>query len=104
MTKEQDKNKWKNNATLFVPLENVYSINFYPKIERIEGMTPYEIWPCLFTDAMFDNLVEQTQLYATRDKGNHNLYQIRSKVYQFIGILVFSGYPNVPKEKGYCSS
>ena len=32
--------------------------DFYPEIERIEGMTPYEIWSCLFTDAMFDNLVE----------------------------------------------
>ena len=40
MTKEQKKNKWKNNATLFVPLEKVNSINFHPKIERIEGMTP----------------------------------------------------------------
>ena len=47
---------------------------FYPKIEKIEGMTPYEIWSCLFTDAMFDNLVEQTQLYITRDKRNHNFY------------------------------
>ena len=35
MTKEQNKNKWKNNATLFLPLEKVDSINFYPKIERI---------------------------------------------------------------------
>ena len=39
MTKEQDKNKLKNNATLFVLLENMDSINFYPKIERIEGMS-----------------------------------------------------------------
>ena len=35
MTKEQNKNKWKNNATLFLPLEKVDSINFYPKNERI---------------------------------------------------------------------
>ena len=94
----------KNNATLFVPLEKVNSINCYPKIERIEAMNSYETWSCLFTNAMFDKLVEQIQLYATRDKGNHNLYQIRSKVYQFIGILVFSEYRKVPKKRDYCSS
>ena len=60
MTKEQNKSKWKNNATLSVPLAKEDSINFYAKIERIESMTPYEIWSSLFTDAMFDNLVEQT--------------------------------------------
>ena len=94
----------KNNATLFVPLEKVDSINCHPKIERIEGMNPYETWSCFFTNAMFDKLVGQIQLYATRGKGNHNLYQIRSKLYQFIGILVFSGYRKVPKDKDYCSS
>ena len=87
-----------------MPLEEVDSINFYPKIEMIEGMTPFETWSCLFTDAMFDNLVEQTQLYATLDKGNHNFCQIRSKVYQFIGLLVSSGHPKVPQERDHCSS
>ena len=66
-TNEQNKNKWKNNATLFVTLEKVDSINFYTKIEWIEDMTPDETWSCLFTDAMFDNLVERTQFYAIRD-------------------------------------
>ena len=86
-----------------MPLEKVDSINFYPNIQRIEGMTPYEIWSCLFTDAVFDNLVEQNQFYATRDKGNHDFYQITPKVCQFIDILVFSGYHKVPKERDYCS-
>ena len=42
-------------------LEKVDSINFYSNIERIEAMKPYEI---LFTDAIFDNLVEKDYLYA----------------------------------------
>ena len=104
MTKEQTKNKWKSNVTLFVPLEKVDSINFNPKIEMIEGMTPYETWSCLFTDAMFDSLVEQTQRYATRDKGNHNFYLTRSDIYQFIGNILFSGYHKVSKEGEYWSS
>ena len=98
------KNKWKSNATLFVPLEKMDSINFHPKIERIEGMTPYETCSCLFIDATFDNPVEQTQLYATRDKGNHNFNLTRSDIYQFTGILLFSGYHKVPKERDYWSS
>ena len=55
---------------------------------RHEGMTSDNTWSCLFTDANFDNLVEQTQLYAIRDKGNHNFYQMIPKGYQFIGIRV----------------
>ena len=64
-------------------------------------MTSDETWSCLFTDANFDNLVEQTQLYAIRDKGKHNFYQMISKGYQFIGIIVLSGYCKVPKEMDY---
>ena len=69
MTKEQNKNKWSNNATLFVTLEKVDSINFYTNIEWIEDMTPDETWSCLFIDSMFDKLVEQTQIYVIWDQG-----------------------------------
>ena len=58
----------------------------------------------MHTNKMFDMLVEQTQFYAMREKGNHNFYPIRSKVYQFIGIFVLSGYHKVPKERDYWSS
>ena len=44
MTKEQKNNKWKSSATFFVPLKKVDSINFHPKIEMIEEMTPYETY------------------------------------------------------------
>ena len=57
----------KNNATLFVTLEKVDSINFYTKIEWIEDIIPDETCSCLLADAIFDDLVEQTQFYAIRD-------------------------------------
>ena len=41
MAREQNKNKRKNNVAIFLPLEKVDSFNFYPKIERIEGMSLY---------------------------------------------------------------
>ena len=43
------------------------SINCYTKIEWIEGIIPDETCSYLLTDAIFDNLVEQTQFYAIRD-------------------------------------
>ena len=67
MIKEQNKNKWNNNITLFVTLEKVDSINCYTKIEWIEGIIPDETCSCLLTDAIFDDLVEQTQFYAIQD-------------------------------------
>ena len=86
MKEEKNKNKWNNNGTWFVLLKKVDSIHFHPKIELIEGMTPDETWSCFFTNTKFDMLVEQTQFYAMQEKGNHNFYPIRSKVYQFIGL------------------
>ena len=53
--------------TLFVTLEKVDSINFYTKIEWIEGIIPDKTCSCLLTDAIFDDLEEQTQFYAIRD-------------------------------------
>ena len=41
MAKEQNKNKKKNNVTILIPLKKVDSIDFYPRIEKIDGMTPY---------------------------------------------------------------
>ena len=66
-------------------------------------MTPNETGSCLFTDAVFENLVEQTHLYAPRDKWNHNFCLTRSDVYQFIGTLLLSGYHKVRKERDYWS-
>ena len=93
MTEEQNKNKWNNNATLFIPLEKVDSINFHPKIELIEGMTPDETWSCLFTDVMFGNLVEQTQFYAIRDKRNH----LSSNKIRGISVYWYSSLVRVPQ-------
>ena len=88
-----------------MPLEQVDSINFHSKIEKIERMTPYETWSSINNiDAMFDYLVDQTQLYDTRDKANHNFYLTRSDIYQFIGICLFCGYRKVPKKMDYWSS
>ena len=67
-------------------------------------MTPGNTWSCLFTNAIFDNLLKQTQFNAIRDKGNHNFYQIISKAYQFIGIFLLRGYRKIPEEKDYWSS
>ena len=89
-------------ATLFVPPEKEGGFDqLLSKDWKDRRHDPFETWPCLFIDAMFDNLEEQTQLYATRDKGNDNFYQIRSKVYQFIGIIFISGYHRVLKERNY---
>ena len=99
------KTKQMKKATLFVPPEKEGGFDqLLSKDWKDRRHDPFETWPCLFIDDMFDNLEEQTQLYATRDKRNDNFYQIRSNVYQFIGILIISGYHSVPKERNYCPS
>ena len=76
-------------------------VNPHPKVQHLEGKTPFEIWSLLFTDEMVNMIMEQTQLYANRDKSNHDFHILNSELYQFLGIVLFSGYHSLPTERDY---
>ena len=53
---------------------------------------------------MVNMIIEQTQSYANRDKANHNFHILSSELYQFLGIVLFSGYHSVPTVRDYWST
>ena len=53
---------------------------------------------------MIDHLVEQTNLYANRDRGNLTFNVTHDEMRKFLGIVLFSGYHGVPSERDYWSS
>lgn len=74
------------------------------KLEKLEGMTPYEIWKLIFSTEMLQHIVFQTNLYANRDKNVEKFIILEHEMEQFLGIILLSGYHLVPQEKLYWST
>ena len=53
---------------------------------------------------MISLLVEQTNLYATRDKNTKTFKTNDAEMKKFLGLLLISGYHNLPSEADYCST
>ena len=64
----------------------------------------YEIFLLFFSDAMITLLVDQTNLYATRDKNMANFGVDHAEMRKFLGLLLISEYHSLPSEKDYWST
>ena len=66
------------------------------------GESTYQTFSLFFSDSMISLLVEQINLYATRDKNMQTLKtndaEMRKK---FLDLLLISGYHNLPSEADY---
>ena len=68
------------------------------------GKSMYEIFLLFFSHAMITLLVDQTNLYATRDKDMANFGVDHAEMRKFLGLLLISGYHSLPSEKDYWST
>ena len=53
---------------------------------------------------MISLLVDQTNLYATRDKNMQTFKTNDAEMRKFLGLLLISGYHNLPSEADYWST
>ena len=53
---------------------------------------------------MIDLIVEQTNLYANRDKNMHNFKTDQDEMKKFLGLIIISGYHNLPSENDLWST
>ena len=53
---------------------------------------------------MIDLIVEQTNLYANRDKNMHNFKTDQDEMKKFLGLIIISGYHSLPSENDYWST
>ena len=65
------------------------------------NLSPVEMFECFFDDDVIDLIVDQTNLYAHRDKGNHAFTTNRQDMKTFLGILLLSGYNSLPRRPMY---
>lgn len=94
--------RWKKNEEL--SLTEVEPIVMPDEIMRLGELPMFEIFSLFFSDDMLDLIVEQTNLYATRDKNVHNFETNRVEMRKFLGMIVISGYHRLPSENDYWST
>ena len=68
------------------------------------GESTYQTFSLFFSDSMISLLVEKTNLYATRDKNMQTFKTNDAEMRKFLGLLLISGYHNLPSEADYWST
>jgi len=67
----------------------------------LEHQTPSTMFGLFFDDDVLNVLVQQTTLYAQRDKGHHTFQTNAYELCTLISILLISGYNAVPRRTMY---
>ena len=94
--------KWKKTENL--SLRDVDPLTKSDEIVHAAESSMFEIFLLFFSDDMIDLIVEQTNLYATRDKNIHNFKTDRDELKKFLGLILMSGYHSLPSENDYWST
>ena len=101
--------KWLSSQTPPLPPTNWNECDLTPKVfinppERRESFspcTPFGLFNLFFDDEVIDFIVDQTNLYARRDKGFTNFGTDSSEIRLFLAVLLLSGYNRRPRLKMY---
>jgi hypothetical protein len=102
--KEKEKPKWKKNEKFDHSIvdKDLESLSErYPLLGKRE---PIDIWNLLMDQSILELIVQQSKLYAHRDKNFPEFDLSMSDLRRFIGILILSGYHIVPEESHYWST
>ena len=70
----------------------------------LKPMSPMSIWSLIFDPDMIDNILQQSNLYANRDKNCIDFKLSEEELRRFIGIALISGYHSVPSEADFWSN
>ena len=68
------------------------------------GESMHQTFSLFFSDSIIFLLVEETNLYATRDKNMQTFKTNDAEMRKFLGLLLISGYHNLPSEADYWST
>ena len=96
-----EENRWRRSERL--SLSEVEPVVIPDKLMQLAELPMFDIFS-LFSDDLLDLFVEQTNLYATRDKNVHNFKTDRIEMRKFLGMIVVSGYHHLPTENDYWST
>ena len=93
--------QWVEDESIFKSLQCNRMVNAHAKVDHLEGKRPFDIWVLVFIKDIEDNVTKQTMFHAKCDKVDHNFYIMNNKIYQFLEVILFSGYHHVPSEQDF---
>ena len=96
---------WKKKSTFIEPLQHgSQPTNIADSHQELVVMSPFQLWQQIFDEPMMDLVVEQTILYATRDRNEQTFVADRNEICRLLGIILLSGYHSLPNETDYWSN
>ena len=95
--------KWSKRVSYNSAISDKDPEPLYRSNPELCEMSPYDIFSLYFDQAVVDLIIEQSNVYANRDKNNPQFSLDASKLMRFIGIHILSGYHRLPNEKFYWS-
>lgn len=96
---------WSKNKSFVDPIGTcVKSFNLEEKFPQYVSLTPYELFCLIFDQEIVDLIVSETQKYANRDKNEKNFQTNSDEIRQMLGILLISGYHQLPSQRHYWSA
>ena len=100
----RDKPRWKKSEDTFLCYnqgeEPVRLVEDFP---HLPDLKPFDFFSLYFTPDMVSKITTETMRYA-RLKNNHIFHVSDNYVYQFLGLILISGYYKLSGEKDYWST
>lgn len=102
--KSSSKPKWEKRDTFDNSLDSHMPNKFGNRHPELITKSPVELFEIIFNDHIMSNLVQQSLLYAKRDRNCPTFTTSEDEMRQFLGILLLSGYNCLPRERDYWST
>lgn len=96
--------QWRKRTTFTDELDGEELTPILAEYPELDGLSEFEIWQKICPPELIDEVIQQTKLFANRDKNMANFSISRTELARFFGILLLSGYHRVPKERDYWSN
>ncbi|XP_050298541.1 piggyBac transposable element-derived protein 2-like [Anthonomus grandis grandis] len=95
--------KWTKEEPIYENIKEEGCAEAFNKIkEELQELTPLQIFEKFFDDDLYNLLQTETMRYA-QQKNKYDFFVTSEDLKIFIGFLIFSGYHDLPSERGYWS-
>ena len=100
----REKPRWKKlEDTLLCSNQGEELVRLVEDFPHLPDLKPFDFFSFCFTPDMISKITTETMRYA-RLKKNHSFHVSDNDVYQFLGLILISGYHTLPGEKDYWST
>ncbi|XP_065193176.1 piggyBac transposable element-derived protein 3-like [Sycon ciliatum] len=96
--------RWMKRTAFDTILPEMELPSFIDDHPELITASPMDLWRGIYTPALIEKIVDQSLLYAAREKNNDSFGLEAVDLERFLGILLLSGYHTLPTESDYWST